>query len=462
MPAKALYKVSASTKLDYRISTTSKEGLATIMNQKAAPSNITPGLFIGIDWADQEHDCYIIDAHGNGQHQTFKQTPEAIEQWVDQMRSLAGEKPIAIMIEQSKGPLIYALMFRPDIALYPVNPKQLARYRESYPGGDSKNDPSDARYIARMLRERIGTLKPWIADDEETRRLANLSEQRRKIVNGQVAQRQQLMAHLKSYFPLLLEIFGNRSQLALLLAMLGRWSDPRELRRADRQLVDRVLREHGIRKQSDRDKLLARIRSSKLLTNDAAIIEPLSMVCQLLGQQIEASRKSIEAFDQQIAEALKKHSDGKLFTSLRGAGPTLAARLLCAFGSQKDRWKDADEVASFAGIAPVTRQSGKSRVVHQRWACPTYLKQTFHEFADSARKWCPWSKARYRQLRDRGMKHNAAIRKLARSWIRILFRMWKTGEQFDCERYLTGLLRRNPELANYLPKSKKNAPQTLE
>jgi transposase len=423
------------------------------MNQNLPPSNISPALFIGIDWADQSHDCYIIDTQGNGQHQSFKQTPEAIDQWVDRMLELSGGKTIAIMLEQSKGPLIYALMFRPNVFLYPVNPKQFAKYRESYPGGDSKSDPSDARYIARMLRERISTLKPWIPDDEATRRLGNLSEQRRSIVNDQVAQRQQLIAHLKSYFPLLLELFGERNQVGLLLKILSRWSDPRQLRRADRQHVDRVLRENGIRNPSRREELIERIRGSKLLTNDTAIIEPLSMVCKLLAKQIEASRRTIQAFDQEIEEALKKHPDGKLFTSLRGAGPTLAARLLCAFGSQKDRWKDADELASFSGIVPVTRQSGKSRVVLQRWACPKYLKQTFHEFADSARKWCPWSKARYRQLRAGGMKHNAAIRKIARSWIRILFRLWQTGQPFDCDRYLTGLLRRNPELINFLPKS---------
>ena len=423
------------------------------MNQNPPPSNISPALFIGIDWADQAHDCYIIDAHGNGQHQSLKHTPEAIDQWVNEMLELSGGKTIAIMLEQSKGPLIFALMFRPHVLLYPVNPKQFVKYRESYPGGDSKSDPSDARYIARMLRERISTLKPWVADDEATRRLANLSEQRRKIVNNQVAQRQQLIAHLKAYFPLLLELFGDRNRLGLLLKILASWSDPRQFRRADRQHIDRVLREHGVRNPRQREELIERIRGSKLLTSDTAIIEPLSMVCEMLAKQIEASCKTVKVFDQQIEEALKKHPDGKLFTSLRGAGPTLAARLLCAFGSQKDRWKDADELASFSGIAPVTRQSGKSRVVLQRWACPKYMKQTFHEFADSARKWCPWSKARYRQLREHGMKHNAAIRKLARSWIRILFRIWQTGQPFDCDRYLTGLIRRNPEVANYLPNS---------
>lgn len=408
-------------------------------------------MFIGIDWADEAHDCYVIESDGKGQHMSFKQNSEAINKWVEEMLERAGG-PIAIMLEQSKGPLVFALMFRPNVILYPINPKQFARYRESYPGGDAKSDPSDARLLARMLRERISTLQPWLADDEPTRRLANLSEKRRCIVNNQVALRQQLIAHLKCYFPVLLEHFGASSRLGTLLAMIARWNDPRKLRRADRKLVDRVLRENGISSPTDRQKMIAQFRETPLLTNDSALIEPLALMCELLASQIVASRKTVSAFDQEIRKALNAHGDGSLFLALRGAGPTMAARLLCAFGSQKDRWKNADELAAFSGIAPLTRQSGKSRVVLQRWACPKFLKQTFHEFADSARKWCPWTKARYEQLKDAGMKHNAAIRKLARSWIRILFRVWKTGLPFDCDRYIEGLLKRNPSLATYLEK----------
>jgi hypothetical protein len=113
--------------------------------------------------------------------------------------------------------------------------------------------------------------------------------------------------------------------------------------------------------------------------------------------------------------------------------------LLCAFGSQKDRWGDADSLAAFSGIAPVTRRTCKQLQVQRRYACPKYLRQTFHEFADSARIYCPWTRARYCMLRDRGMKHHAAIRKLAHSWIRILYRVWQTRTPFDSDRYIAQL-----------------------
>jgi transposase len=415
------------------------------MNQQPAQ----PGLFIGMDWADQKHDVYVIDRNGKGVHRVLEHSAENIEAWVGDMLKLAGGQPIAIMLEQSRGALIYALMFREDVLLYPVNPKQLARYRESYPGV-GKSDPTDAMYLARMLSERITTLKAWQPDDENTRLIANLSQQRRKIVDGQTKLRQQLTALIKSYFPVVLELFGKQHQLPLLLSVLKRWPDPRKLRRADRQLIGKLLTEHSIRNEEQQKETIDRIRAAQLLARDAAIITPSAMAAKLLANQIQQVLKTIDEFDAAIAEAMKQHPDAHLFTSLRGAGSALAPRLLCAFGSQRDRWEDADCLASFSGIAPVTFQSGKSRGVHRRHACSKYLRQTFHEFAECARRYCPWSKARYRMLRDRGMKHHAAIRKIARSWIRILFRVWKTRVPFDCDRYIANLQRRCPEIIPYL------------
>jgi transposase len=408
-----------------------------------------PGLFIGIDWADQKHDIYVIDRQGKEFHRQLGHSADNIETWVGEMLKLAGGQPIAIMLEQSRGALVHALMFREDVLLYPVNPKQLARYRESYPGG-GKNDPTDAKYLARMLCERIATLTAWQPDDENTRLIAHLSQQRRKIVDGQTKLRLHLTALLKSYFPVVLELFGKDHQLPLLLSVLGRWADPRQLRRADRRLIRQVLTDHSIRNEDQQNEIIERIRSAQLLTRDDALISPSAMTVALLAKQIQQYRKTIKEFDARIADAMKRHPDSHLFTSLRGAGTALAPRLLCAFGSQRDRWEDAESLASFSGIAPVTYKSGKSRGVHRRFACPKYLRQTFHEFADSARQYCPWSRARYRMLRDRGMKHHAALRKLARSWIRILFRVWQSRVPFDCDRYIAKLQQRCPEIIPYL------------
>lgn len=255
---------------------------------------------------------------------------------------------------------------------------------------------------------------------------------------------------MKLFFPLALQLFGKSHEETLLLQIIKRWSDPRKLRRADRKTIHRVLNEHGVSDSERQQELTDAIRSAKLLTQDEALIVPLAMSAKLLAQQLQQCNATIAEFDAKIAECFRAHADHDLFAPLRGAGAVLAPRLLCAFGSDRERWQSSVELETLSGTVPVTRQSGQQRSVHRRYACAKFLRQTFHEFAEAARKWCPWTKARYQMLRDNGMKHHAALRKLGRSWIRILFRVWKTRIPFDQDRYIEGLKRRLPEIIPYL------------
>jgi len=403
--------------------------------------------FIGIDWADREHEVCVIDADGRERSETLEQSPEAIGQWLT--RELA-DGPIAIMLEQSRGALAYALMLRDKVVLYPVNPKQFSRYRESYSNAGSKNDRSDARLLARMLRERIDTLTPWTPDTENTRLLGRFCEIRRQLVDERTRYVQQLTDRLKCCFPQALTWPGAKSFSPLMLELLRRWPDPRKLKKADRRILAKVFAEYKLKNQKQQDELLHYIRSMTLLCSDAAVLEPAAIVIRLHVLQIRQLDKSIGEVAQRIDEEMQKHPDADLFRSLPGAGRVMAPRLLTAFGSQRERFAKADDMTTFSGIAPVTKQSGKMRVVHRRYACPKYLRQTFHEFADHARKWCPWSRAYYNLQRSRNMKHHAALRKLASRWIRILFVVWKTRTPYDQAKYLATIQLKNPKIIPFL------------
>jgi len=114
----------------------------------------------------------------------------------------------------------------------------------------------------------------------------------------------------------------------------------------------------------------------------------------------------------------------------------------------------ADQLRSLEkGILPVTRQSGKTKHVSRRRACPAYLKQTFHEFVDGARKFSDWSGAFYRLQRSRGMAHHAAVRKLASRWQRILVSIWKSRIPYDESRYLESMRAKNHPLLALLPQT---------
>jgi hypothetical protein len=114
---------------------------------KNNPEDRKPGLFIGIDWADAKHDVFTIDREGNGVYEQIEHSAESIDQWVARKLEQAGGRPITILLEQSRGALVHALMFRENVILYPINPKQFARYRESYSNAGCKGDEGDARLL---------------------------------------------------------------------------------------------------------------------------------------------------------------------------------------------------------------------------------------------------------------------------------------------------------------------------
>ena len=89
------------------------------------------------------------------------------------------------------------------------------------------------------------------------------------------------------------------------------------------------------------------------------------------------------------------------------------------------------------GIAPVLANSGKHCWAHWRWACPKFLRQTFHEWAAHSIGSSAWAKAYYEQQRAKGKPRNTVVRALAFKWIRILFRCWKDRKPYREDFYLT-------------------------
>jgi hypothetical protein len=107
-------------------------------------------------------------------------------------------------------------------------------------------------------------------------------------------------------------------------------------------------------------------------------------------------------------------------------------------------------VQRYAGIAPVTERSGNSTWVHWRWKCPTFLRQTFVEWAALTIPRSFWAAAYYRQQRSKGQAHQAAVRALAFKWIRILHHCWRTGQKYDEATYLKALKQRGSSLLEHI------------
>jgi transposase len=419
------------------------------MTQALVPSPQSQPLLVGIDWADQQHSVCTIAADGTAQLNTLPHDPDSIAQWVCSLKQQASG-PILIALEQSRGALVHALLEHEDLHLYPLNPKQLARFREAlYPSG-GKNDPTDAELIARFLEHHRRQLRPYRPDSQETRKIALLAETRRHLVEDRKRLVQRLTDALKQYFPLIQKLFAKRLASPLVLELLQRWPSLAQLKRPHPKTLRALFARHGVRNAQQQTEWINAIRSATPLTKDSALIEPSALLVQALVSQIADLNSSIAQFEEHLAQAVAQHADAPLFRSVPGAGDALVPRLIAGFGSDRERYESADAVATCTGIAPIIRQSGKTRLVTRRVACPKFLRQTFHELADQTRKWSSWSKAYYTMKRTAGMAHHAAVRALAFKWIRILFQLWKTRSKYSESRYLEQLNKRNSPLLKYL------------
>jgi transposase len=329
-------------------------------------STETTPLLVGIDWADSKHDLTIIQGARVIKHIRFNATPLDVEQIISELRHLAAGRKIAVCLEKGRVRIIHHLMLHQDVILYPIDPKQVARYRESFKSSRAKDDGGDSFYLARLLQERLSELNPMKPDDPLTRRIALLCETRRSLVNDKTSVIQQLCAKIKMYHPLALMLPVKQLDSTMVRDFIHRFPDPRTLRKTRKETLVSFFANHGFKNPERVAKLIELIRQTPLATDDPALIEPLVIHVQTLIKQLDVFDLAIKQCEQDIAASMNQHPDANLFRCLPGAGAALAPRLLTLFGSDRQRYADADALASYVGIAPVTIQSGKHRQVSRR------------------------------------------------------------------------------------------------
>ncbi len=404
--------------------------------------------FVGIDWADAKHDvCLQPAAGGRREFSVLAHRPEAIEVWVRGLEQRFAGQPIAVCLEISKGPLVYALQKYHFLVLFPVNPATLAKYRQAFTPSRAKDDPTDAELALELLRDHRDKLRCLEPQSVAMRTLQQLVEQRRALVGDKVRLTNRVTYALKQYFPQALDWFTD-TDTVMFCDFLRRWPTLKQAQRARQATVTTFFREHNLRYPKLIEQRLAAIRAATPLTQDSAVITPHRLLVEALVEQLRVTLQAIARFDAEIEAVTRKLPDYPLFRALPGAGPAFAPRLLAAFGEQRERYTCAAELQKYAGIAPVTERSGKKIWVHWRMQCPRFLRQTFVEWAAASIPRSFWAGAYYRSRRDQGCSHQAALRALAFKWIRVLYRCWQTRTPYDESTYLNALKRRGSPLLN--------------
>ncbi len=406
-------------------------------------------VLIGIDWADKKHDICEHPTHSaKYNYSVIKHSPEALHEWAMDLKKSYPNQKIAVVCELQKGPLIYALAKYSHLTLFTVNPSTVAKYRKAFAPSGAKDDPADAFIQVEILTLHMNKLSVIEPESVSIRTLAQLVESRRGLVQNSVDLSNKMTATLKNYYPQVLEWFGEKDSM-IFCDFIEKWPSLALVQKARKQTLLDFFNSHNSHYKAVNNTRIEKIKTAMPLTEDEGVIAPNQILIEVLIAQFRVLLKGITTLDKAIKSLYKSQRNKGIFDSLPGAGPQLAPRLLVAFGNNKDRYQSASELQKYAGIAPVIERSGKKMWTHWRYSCPTFLRQTFVEWAGFSIRYSFWAKAYYEQQKSKGKPHNSIIRSLAFKWIRIVFRCWKTNTPYDESKYLEALKRRGSPLLKF-------------
>jgi len=336
-------------------------------------------VLIGIDWADKKHDvCELNNGTSKYKHSVISCKSAALNEWALSLKQRFPDQQIAVACELKKGPLINALSRHSHITIFPVNPATVSKYRKAFSNSGAKNDPMDASIITEILSlhmHKLTAIKPESAD---IRALTQLVEYRRKLVQDRVDLSNRITATLKNYYPQVLDWFKEKDTV-IFCDFISKWSSLPAVKAARKSSLQRFFNLHNSRYPATNEKRLKEIKSAMALTDDSGVIEPNTIMIEILVPQLKLLIESIMRMDSVIKKIYKQQDDRVIFDSLPGAGPQLAPRLLAAFGINRDKYNSAAELQKYAGVAPVIEQSGQKSWTHWRYSCTKFLRQTFVE-----------------------------------------------------------------------------------
>ena len=395
-------------------------------------------LFVGIDWATQFHQACVMDA----ERQVLKEVKiehsgTGIAQLVELLIKLSDNQPerVAVAIEMPRGALVEALLER-HFAVFSLNPKQMDRFRDRHTVAGAKDDSRDAFVMADSLRTDLHLFHRAKLDEPAVVLLRELTRTEDDLQDDAVRTGHRLRELLTRYYPQMLKLCPGADEPwfweLLELAPL-----PVRAVQLKTAKVEALLKKYRIRRLTA-DEILAELRVTALRLAPGAAEAASEHVLQLLPllrvfrEQQSAVAAKVQALLDELSEPGQsgEHRDVTILLSLPGVGRKIAATML-AEASQPLAERDYHALRTYSGTAPITRRSGKRKVVVMRQGCNLRLRDAFYHWSRVSTQFDVHSKQHYAELRGKGHSHGRALRGVVDRLLPVLMAMLRTRTLYD-------------------------------
>jgi transposase len=398
---------------------------------------LTMDVSCGVDWAEDHHDIALTDR--DGRLLARRRISDDAAGLASLLALLAehgdtAEDLVPVAIETPRG-LLVACLRATGRKVYPINPMAVARYRDRHSVAGRKSDHGDSFVLASVLRTDLHAHRPLPADSELAQVIAVLARAQQDAVWDRTTAHNKLRSHLREYFPGFIAAFAGtrdgimRPEARTILAAAPTPADAARLTLAQlRTLLKKAGRSRGI------DAEATRLRDAFR----AGQMRQLPLVEQAMGRQalallgqLDAACAAADDLERAAVESFNQHPDAGIITSFPGIGALTGARVLAEIGDDRSRFQDAKGLKAYAGAAPITRASGKSRSVTHRKVKNNRLAAAGYTWAFSALTASPGARAHYDRRREDGDRHAAAQRNLFGRMLGCLHHCLATGQHYD-------------------------------
>jgi len=394
-------------------------------------------VFCGIDWAEDHHDIALADGDGKLlARRRISDDAAGLAALLDLLAEHGDspEDPVPVAIETPRG-LLVACLRATGRKVYPLNPMSVARYRDRHSVAGRKSDHGDAFVMANVLRTDMHAHRPLPADSELAQAVAVLARAQQDAVWDRTTAHNKLRSHLREYFPGFLAAFAGardgimRPEARVILAAAPDPASAAKLTLARlRALLKKAGRQRGIDAEAQRLREAFRREQMRQLP---LVEQAMGKQSIALLRQLDAACASADELEQAATESFNQHPDAGIITSFPGIGALTGARVLAEIGDDRSRFKDARGLKAYAGAAPITRASGKSRSVTQRKVKNNRLAAAGYTWAFAALTASPGARAHYDRRRDAGDRHTAALRNLYSRLLGCLHHCLQAGQHYD-------------------------------
>ncbi|WP_419837406.1 IS110 family transposase [Candidatus Poriferisodalis sp.] len=383
--------------------------------------------FAGIDWGGAYHQAAVVDDLGR---ELVNRRFAHDRAGVDGLVALLGDHDglVGVAVERSEGLLVERLLSE-GFAVFAVSPRVSAAARERHQAAVRKSDRFDAFVLADLMRTDGWKWRPLAAESALQAELRAVTRHRRQCVDSQIAVEAQLRETLVAYHPAVTALFSSVDRDAT-IAFLRGYPTPEAAGRVGDNRMAGFCSRIGYSGRVPAGVLAERLRANLLCAAPGSVAGH-SYAALALADQLELLNHQIRSYNRRIGALLADHPDHRIIDSFPAVGRVTAAELISEIGEDRGRYPTAQALLAEAGAAPVTLSSGKIQRVRVRRACNRRLRAATTSWAYTLKRIDPVSAARYAKACERGATKHTALRAVASSWLRVLWRCWQDRTLYD-------------------------------